>query len=89
MLEQDLDVLWERPEDLPIDIERKEQEVEACYVARVAEEEAIQLQAEIDLQEAISHLGWELLSSDFSSYQGLGIFFLSGIGHLLLFGQLE
>lgn len=76
MLEQDLDVLWERPEDLPIDIERKEQEVEACYVARVAEEEAIQLQAEINLlEEAISHLGCELLSSDFSSYQGLGIFF--------------
>lgn len=76
MLEQDLDVLRGWLEDLQIDIEQKEQEVNVCRAAHAAEEEAIWLRVEIDLlEEAISHLGCELLSSDFSSYQGLGIFF--------------
>lgn len=58
MLEQELDVLRGRLEDLQIDIEQKEQEVEACRAAHAAEEEAIRLRGEIDLlEEAISHLG--------------------------------
>lgn len=57
-LEQEVETLRGRLEDIQIDIDRKEREVEACRVAHAAEEEAIQLRAEIDLlEEAISHLG--------------------------------